>query len=261
MLFIHGFPEFWYSWRHQLKEFSKDYWTVAVDMRGYGDSEKPQGVKYYKMKYLIEDVKNIIEALGKEKCILVGHDWGGAIAWNFIYTYPQYIEAYIIMNCPHPTVYKKYLTSNFAQFQKSWYFFFFQAPYLPELFMRMNDMALVVSSFRSKKNPNPITENDLEAYKFIFGKPGGFTCPVNYYRANLIKSSLKRNKDVEVPQGLLIFGDQDLAIETSTAEETAKTVPNLTLQIIPGASHFVQQDEPEEVNKAIHEFLNNIKAI
>ncbi|KAG8280257.1 Epoxide hydrolase 4 [Homalodisca vitripennis] len=172
MLFLHGFPEFWYSWRHQLKEFSKDYWVVAVDMRGYGDSEKPEGIRFYRLKYLVEDVKNLIEALGREQCTLVAHDWGGMVAWYFLMIYPKWVDTYIIMNAPHPVVFRKMMIKRFSQFRKSWYIFFFQLPYLPEMYMRIKDMSKINKLFTSKKSPSPYTAEDIEAYKFTFGKPG-----------------------------------------------------------------------------------------
>ena len=102
MLMLHGFPEFWYSWRHQIREFAADYRVVAVDLRGYNDSDKPKDIEAYAMSELIADVQGIISALGYENCILVAHDWGGAIAWNFAYAYPAMVEKLIVLNLPHP---------------------------------------------------------------------------------------------------------------------------------------------------------------
>lgn len=122
MLFVHGYPEFWFSWRDQLKHFAKNYWVVAFDLRGYGDSEKPSGVSNYSVEHLVGDVVGLVKALGKERCILVGHDWGGVICW---YTAARsastsIVEKLIIMNAPHPAAYQKKIRSSVKQFLKSW---------------------------------------------------------------------------------------------------------------------------------------------
>ncbi|XP_046665224.1 epoxide hydrolase 4-like [Homalodisca vitripennis] len=260
MLFLHGFPEFWYSWRHQLKEFSKDYWVVAVDMRGYGDSEKPEGIRFYRLKYLVEDVKNLIEALGREQCTLVAHDWGGMVAWYFLMIYPKWVDTYIIMNAPHPVVFRKMMIKSFSQFRKSWYIFFFQLPYLPEMYMRIKDMSKINKLFTSKKSPSPYTAEDIEAYKFTFGKPGALTPPINYYRATITPDRellRRRAENFKMPRGLFVFGEDDSAINIEVVEKTRRMVHNLTTEVIKGASHFVQQDDPEAVNKVMREFLKS----
>ncbi|KAJ8868523.1 hypothetical protein PR048_030051 [Dryococelus australis] len=120
MLFLHGFPEFWYSWRYQIKEFSRDYWTVAIDMRGYGDSDKPSGFQNYELKLLTDDVVKVIKALGREKCILVSHDWGGIVGWNMSEFHPNMIEKYIVMNVPPAWLIRKLLATHTKQFLKFW---------------------------------------------------------------------------------------------------------------------------------------------
>ena len=122
MLFVHGFPEFWFSWKKQLKHFSKDYWVVAFDLRGYGDSEKPKGASNYKIDYLVSDVVGLVKALGKERCILVGHDWGGVICWNVaaLSSSSSVVEKLVIMNAPHPGAFQDKLRSSWKQFLKSW---------------------------------------------------------------------------------------------------------------------------------------------
>lgn len=261
MLFLHGFPEFWYSWRHQIKEFSEDYWVVAPDLRGYGDSEKPDGIKFYHAKYIVEDIKNLVEALERDKIILVAHDWGGLIAWYFVMLYPDLIDTYIIMNAPHPLYYTKQLSTNFTQFRMSWYVFFFQTPYLPELMMRLQDLKALNLIFRSKKRTSPYSEEDKEAYRFTFGKPGAFTPPLNYYRANFgLTSEFSKsiNRNVKLPPGLMIFGKRDLAIHLDTVKILPEKIPNLTLEVIDDATHFVQQDDPDRVNQLMQDFLEKL---
>jgi pimeloyl-ACP methyl ester carboxylesterase len=120
MLLLHGFPEFWFSWRYQLKEFSKGYHVVAVDMRGYGDTDKPPNKTDYHMELLVQDIAELIPALGYSSCILGAHDWGGGVAWSVTMKYPELVDRLIIMNCPHPKVFGKYARGNFRQLFKSW---------------------------------------------------------------------------------------------------------------------------------------------
>ncbi|KAJ9574411.1 hypothetical protein L9F63_025942 [Diploptera punctata] len=169
-----------------IKEFSKDYWTVAVDMRGYGDSEKPEGPQNYKMKVLVNDIKEIIESLGRETCTLVAHDYGGAVAWNFIMTHPEMLDSYVILDAPYSPSNLRVMTTNFLQFIRSWDVYFFQLPYLPEFMFIAYDMVRLKQLLRGStpKTLSPITKEDIQAYKYTFGKPGAFTPPINYFRAN-----------------------------------------------------------------------------
>ena len=145
MLFLHGFPECWYSWRHQLGEFGQDYKAVAVDLRGYNQSDKPKEQSAYALSELIEDVRGAIRALGYDKCILVGHDWGGAIAWSFAYAYPGMLERLIVLNLPHPAKFAAGLRSP-QQLLRSWYIALFQLPKVPELLLKSNDLCRDSSS-------------------------------------------------------------------------------------------------------------------
>ncbi|XP_054263181.1 epoxide hydrolase 4-like [Macrosteles quadrilineatus] len=265
MVFVHGFPEFWYSWRHQIKEFSTDYWVVAVDMRGYGESEKPVGQKNYKLELLDADIKNLIKALGRKSCTLVAHDWGGCVAWSLVLTEPKMFDAYIIMNSIHPEAFHQYLKKSVSQLRKSWYIFFFQLPWLPELSCSMDDLKTIELSLREEsiKFPSPITDEDIEAYKFYFGKPGGFTAPINYYRANFLLTSRDRlsglGKSPDFPPGLILFGDRDLYIDKEIQEDTIGLVANSTLVYVKDANHFVQQDDPVTVNHEMRFFLKKVQ--
>ena len=158
MLFLHGFPEFWYSWRHQLRAFADDYYVVAPDMRGYNQSDKPRGRRAYRLDVLVEDVRALIEDLGYERCVLVGHDWGGAVAWQFAYTYPEMLERLVVMNLPHPVRFYEGL-STLAQLRRSWYILFFQLPWLPEKVLSRRDFRPIAGVFASQaKNPAAFTQ-------------------------------------------------------------------------------------------------------
>ncbi|XP_033121199.1 epoxide hydrolase 4-like isoform X2 [Anneissia japonica] len=257
MLFLHGFPECWYSWRHQMKAFKKDYRVVAFDLRGYGESDIPSGMHNYTLQALIDDVKELIEELGYSSCVLVAHDWGGEIAWHVAMEYPDLVDKLIINNCGHPVRFMEHLHSHWSQFKKSWYMFFFQLPYLPEILARSKDLHFLNDCYMSRafgiQSPEMFTTTDLEAMKFSFSNKGTATAAINYYRA-IFSTKPMKTKRITCPT-ILIWGDQDVALEVGIAKGTEKYVDNFTLKIVEGASHWVQQDRPDEVNRLMAEFL------
>ncbi len=257
MVLLHGFPEFWYSWRYQIPEFAQAYKVVAVDLRGYNESEKPKELSAYSLKELVLDVKGLIEGLGYDQCVLVGHDWGGAIAWSFAYTYPQMLSQLIVLNLPHPTKFKQGLwTVN--QLQKSWYIFFFQLPFFPELWLQADDYRVIGELFaKMAVDKNTFTQADLDTYKDAAAKRGALTAMVNYYR-NLFPSFLTTQQTqglLNVPT-LMIWGENDLALGQELTYGTEEYVRDFQIRYIPNCSHWVQQERPELVNQYMWEFLN-----
>jgi pimeloyl-ACP methyl ester carboxylesterase len=256
MLFLHGFPEFWYSWRHQISEFAKDYKVVAIDLRGYNDSDKPTDVSAYAMPELIKDVQGVISGLGYEQCILVGHDWGGAIAWSFAYAHPEMIDRLIILNLPHPAKFAQGLQTP-QQLLRSGYIFFFQIPLLPELLIQINDYQALEQAFRGMAiNKAAFTSADIEAYKNALAKPGALTTSLNYYRnAFQLGSTLQRSWSVlEVPT-LMIWGEDDIPLGKELTYGTEDYVRDFQIKYIPNCSHWVQQEQPQLVNQYMREFL------
>ncbi len=255
MLFLHGFPEFWYSWRHQLTEFASDYTCVAVDLRGYNESDKPSGVEAYRMEVLVEDIKGVIQTLGYNRCILVGHDWGGAIAWSFAYTYPQMLESLIVMNLPHPAQFAAGLRTP-QQLLRSWYVGFFQIPLLPEVLIQAGDYWLIEQIFKGMAiRKAAFSDPDIQQYKAAADKPGALTAMLNYYRALPISDFLGKNWPVlEVPT-LMIWGEEDAALGKELTVGTEEYVRDFHLRYIPHCSHWVQQEQPEQVNAFMREFL------
>lgn len=257
ILMLHGFPEFWYSWRYQITEFAPDYHAVAVDLRGYNDSDKPQGLAAYQMSELLADVKGVINSLGYEDCILVAHDWGGAIAWNFAYQYPSMVEKLIIMNFPHPAKFVAGL-KTWQQLQKSWYIFWFQLPFLPELIFQANNCQVIASAFKDMAiDKSAFKPEDLAAFRDAAAKPGALTAIINYYRANFKIPPNNLAKDwgvLDIPT-LMIWGEKDTALGKELTYGTDDYVKNLQLKYIPDCGHWVQQEQPTLVNKYMRDFL------
>jgi epoxide hydrolase 4 len=256
MLMLHGFPEFWYSWRKQIPEFAKDHKVVAIDLRGYNDSDKPADQSAYVMREFVADVKGVIEGLGYDRCTLVGHDWGGAIAWNFAYAHPEMLDRLIVLNLPHPARFAEGLRTP-QQLLKSFYIFLFQLPGLPELALQANDYAVIESAFKGMAiNKSAFTQADLEAYKDAAAKRGALTAMLNYYR-NVFQQGLTKTDwgVLDVPT-LLIWGEKDTALGKELTYGTDAYVRNFRLRYIPNCSHWVQQEQPELVNQYIREFLS-----
>jgi len=258
MLMLHGFPEFWYSWRHQIPAFATDYQVVAPDLRGYNDSDKPKAQSAYVMDEFIKDIEGVITGLGYDKCVLVGHDWGGAIAWPFAYSRPQMVEKLIVLNIPHPAKMAEGLRTP-QQLLRSWYMFLFQLPEIPEALIQASDYQLIETMMTAGViNKSAFTKADIEAYKDAVAKRGALTAMLNYYRN--ISQQRMLNTDwsiLEVPT-LMIWGESDVALGKDLTNNTEAYVRNLQIKYIPNCSHWVQQEQPELVNRYMREFLETV---
>ncbi|MDY6781734.1 MAG: alpha/beta hydrolase [Cyanobacteriota bacterium] len=256
MLLLHGFPEFWYSWRHQIPEFAVDYKVVALDLRGYNESEKPKNVEAYRMQELIRDVEGVIVGLGYESCVLVGHDWGGAIAWSFAYEHPQRVDKLIVMNLPHPALLSEGLWKHPQQLLRSWYIFLFQLPLLPEWILQWNDYDAIAATFEKMAvDKTAFTTADLDAFKSAAAKPDAITAMMNYYR-NVFQGLMQPRswRILEVPT-LMIWGEEDAALGKELTYGTEAYVRDFQIRYIPNCSHWVQQEQPQLVNQYMREFI------
>jgi len=228
-------------------------------MRGYGDSDKPENVSSYEVEKLTEDIKAVIEGLGREKCILICHDWGAVIGWNFVQNHMNMVEKYVMMGAPSAAAWRKVVMSSegLDQFKKSWYIFYFQMPRLPEFTISLNDF-VVFKAIGSGRISETFTEEDLEAYKYTFSRPGALTGPVNYYRANLSAFKVpKSSKPKKCAPGLYILGENDLYISKKTGPMLQKQFENLQYEVVKGSNHFVQQDTPQKTNALLRKFLKS----
>ncbi|KAH9641888.1 hypothetical protein HF086_011638 [Spodoptera exigua] len=259
MIFVHGFPEFWYSWRHQIVEFQKDYWCVAIDMRGYGDSERPEGVASYQIQHLVADIKDLVIQLGREKCILISHDWGGLIACQFRNQHPEMLHGLVMLASTSSTAWVREIWNNPEQRKQSWYVFMYRAPVIPEKALLMNDLEIYekVMLLPGKTNTD---KEDIECYKYWFRKPLALTPPINYYRANFRFDMPEIVEHKENVPMLVALAANDLYLSHSLLDTLKKEYSTIETAIVENASHFLQQEEPEKVNKLIRDFLskNNI---
>lgn len=254
IVLLHGFPEFWYAWRHQLPALAAaGFRAVAPDLRGYNLSEKPRGVRAYGMAELVEDVAALVRHLGEERAHVVGHDWGGVVAWFLAMHRPGVVERLAIANAPHPVAFRRELRRP-DQMLRSAYAAFFQLPWLPEAVLRAGDFALLMRVFRTEPTrPGAFTEEDLQRYREALARPGALTAMLNYYRAALRTRPLPP-RTVRAPT-LLLWGERDRHLSVRMTEGLDRGVPDLRVERLPAASHWVMADEPETVNRLLTGFL------
>lgn len=254
VVFLHGFPEYWESWRHQLSFLREQgYWAVAPDLRGYGDSDKPWEVGEYEIEKLAADVAGLIRALGRKKAIVVGHDWGAVVAWAFAQEHQEMLERLAILNVPHPLRMERALQRSPRQMLKSWYIFFFQLPKLPELVIARNDYAFIRHAFGADGVP----QEEIERYVAALRKPGVVRSGVNYYRAvirRLVKGNIPKPVVIDRPV-LVLWGDRDRALGKELAEPPIRFVPIQRVVHFPDASHWVQLDAKDQVNEHLLAFF------
>ncbi len=259
VLLLHGFPEFHYSWRRQIPALvAAGFRVIAPDLRGYNQSEKPHGVRNYRIELLVADVVELIRHAGVARAVVVGHDWGGAIAWQTAMAHPEMVERLIVLNCPHPGVFVKKLWRP-RQLRRSWYIFFFQLPWLPEWWLRRRNFAALDPMWTGDPvRPGTFTREDIAAYKEALAQPGAVTATINYYRAMFRRPlALKRSlRPIDVPTQL-ICGERDRHLGLPLLEGTQAWVRDLRIERIPDASHWVQNDAPERVNELMVGFLKN----
>ena len=265
ILFVHGFPEFWYAWRRQLEEFGRDHLAVALDTRGCNLSSKPDGLEHYRIKQLVADLRLLARHLGHEKFVLVAHDWGGATAWAFAIAHPECVEKLVIINAPHPGIFLRELAGNRAQQEASQYMRFFQRPDAAAKLSADNFAMLEKFAFGFGSGRNPFTEADLAAYREAWSQPGSLEAGLNYYRASRAIPPLPGGQMenaafdpahlmVRVPT-LVIWGERDTALLSGNLDGLEAFVPDLTVRRVPEASHWIVHERPAEVNGYIREFL------
>ena len=255
-LCLHGFPESRLSWRHQLPVLAAAGWhAVAPDLRGYGGSSRPAHQADYHIDHLVADAAALFDALGARRRLLVAHDWGALIAWVFAIRQSRALDGLIVMNVPHPKVFNDLLHSSWVQKRKSWYVAFFQLPWLPETMLGANGARAIGKAFTdSAVNKANFPPAIIDQYRANAQQPGALTAMINYYRANFPGVLETATPEVTVPT-LMIWGEQDIALDIALTRGYAPLVDDFTLVTLPEASHWVQQDAPDAVNVAMTDWL------
>jgi pimeloyl-ACP methyl ester carboxylesterase len=264
-LCLHGFPESRISWRYQLPVLAAQGWrAVAPDLRGYGGSSRPGAKADYAIDRLVEDVAAIFAALGAEtrvagrpagRKLLIAHDWGAIIAWIVAMRRTVALDGLVIMNVPHPAVFQRTLNTLWSQKRKSWYVLFFQLPWLPEVSLRADHALGIGKAFTdSAVHKERFGPEIIAHYRDNAMQPGALTAMINYYRANFPDVLKEPVRVIDVPT-LMVWGEQDMALDVANTEGYGPLVDDFTLVRLPDASHWVQQDCPDEVNAALVEWM------
>lgn len=258
MMFVHGFPEFWYEYKNQLQEFSKtnEYTVIAPDMRGYNLSSKPATKEQYQVKYIVEDLRQLADKLGFKKFTLVAHDWGGTIAWWFAIVHPGYLDKLVIINAPHPAIFQRELKQNPKQQKASSYMALLCSSMAEQTLSANNYEPLVNIVFGDGLKTGVLTESDKQVYLRAWSEPGALTGSLNYYRAvkDLGYGLDTSSYQVNVPT-LVIWGEKDLYLMPSNLTGLNQYVSDLTVKRIPDASHWVIHEKPSLVNEYISNFI------
>jgi epoxide hydrolase 4 len=254
VVLLHGFPEFWYGWRHQIAAFADSgLRVVAPDQRGCNLSDKPAGIAAYRLDALAEDIVGLAAALGRERFAVVGHDWGGVVAWRLAARFPQRVTRAAILNAPHPATWRSYARRHPAQLLKSWYVAFFQLPRLPELGLRAADFWILRQVLRRTSQPGTFTAKDFRRYCEAWAQPGALPAGLNWYRALRFGAAPAAGR-VHVPVRI-VWGDRDAFLESGLAEAGAALCDSCEVFHLPQATHWVQHEEAAEVNRLLFEFL------
>ena len=258
-LFLHGFPECWYSWRYQLPLLARlGYRAWAPDLRGYGETDRPPRREDYAIERLMDDVAGLIDASGARSTILFAHDWGAVIAWYFAMRKLRPLERLVIMNVPHPAAMERVFAGR--QLLRSWYVFFFQIPRLPEKVLSARGYRAIGDAFRNMAvDKSRFPDEVLRVYRENAARPGALTAMINYYRAHVRGGGARRQRALGYPiietPTLMIWGERDTALGKETTYGTDAYVRELTLHYLPDVSHWVQQEAPETVNAMIEAWL------
>ncbi|XP_054000833.1 epoxide hydrolase 4-like isoform X1 [Hylaeus anthracinus] len=253
ILLLHGFPDCWLSWREQIPSLAEHYRVVAIDMKGFGDSDKPTTKRSYKIKILLEELKQFILSLGVKQCIIIGHDLGGLLGWYLVALYGDMISKFVAISCPHPNFYWNRMPGDSA-FDSNW-IHFSQLPFLPEIDALKEDLSIINDTFRHLQVDQTNTgKNYVEAYKYAFSRKEDWTGAINYYR-NLPFVRLNTESSEQInTKTLFIIGNMDPLVTIENIVQSSEYVEKFSVKVVTGAQHFPHQQKPDTVNKAILKF-------
>jgi pimeloyl-ACP methyl ester carboxylesterase len=256
VILLHGFPDFWYGWRRQIGPLAAaGYCVLAPDQRGYHFSEKPRDVRAYALDELAGDVVALIEASGRTSAVLVGHDWGGVVAWHVATRHPDRVDRLAILNAPHPAVILRHLWTRPTQTLRSWYVFALQVPWLPELGLRGFGGRPLAELLRRTSRPGTFSDDDLAQYRRAWEQPGAMRAMVNWYRAGLRSPSGQPPRPRVRAPVLILWGVKDPALSTDLARASLALCDQGRLEFYDDASHWLPHEEPERINRRLLAFF------
>jgi pimeloyl-ACP methyl ester carboxylesterase len=255
VLLLHGFPEFWYGWRRQIPALAGAGFRVwAPDQRGYNTSDKPPRVRDYRLDKLADDVAGLVEASGRRRAVITGHDWGGVVAWWVAANYPELVERLIILNVPHPLVMRGLLLTDPRQLLRSWYMFLFQIPGLPEWIARRGNWEGIARGMRKTSRPGTFADADFDMYRGAWSQPGAFTSMLNWYRAMFRYGAPPPRNQRIMPPTLILWGVQDKFIGRKGAELSLQRCDFGELVFYEMATHWLPHEEAAEVSRRMIAF-------
>jgi pimeloyl-ACP methyl ester carboxylesterase len=257
ILFLHGFPSFWYSWQQQMEYFvAKGYRVIVPDQRGYNTSSKPQNVRSYRLHLLVEDMVQLLALANVQKAFLVGHDWGGIVAWALIKKHPQLFYKAVIINAPYLPAYAR---SSLDQLFRSWYVFFFQVPYLPEWAAKRNDYALLANALVKTSLPHTFPPASIDLYKQGWQQKGSIRAMINWYRALAYfsadaKQIFGERTPIQVPV-MVLWGTKDAFLRKEAGICPAKHCAHFSMKEYTDATHWLPIETSREVNEDMRRFF------
>ena len=264
IILLHGFPEFWYSWRYQIPVLARNFKVVVPDLRGYNQSDKP--ATGYDLSTLAADINSLIENLGYKHAHIVGHDFGGAIAWQFAQKFPHMLNRLVILSAPHPSRFAANLIQDLNQLRRSWYIFAFQIPGLPEWIIQQNLKNFVQTVFRgSAVRKGFFTRETSAMYEAALRQPGAITSALNYYRqlfsplvwmSDIWSTMSSGSPQLITAPTLVLWGEEDGVLSGRIAEDLRHAVSaSFELKFLPNCGHWIQQESPQTVNRELLAFF------
>ena len=266
IVFLHGFPESHRAWRHQLVDLSRDHFVIAPDQRGYAASDKPVGIENYEADKIVADLVALADALGLEGFTLVGHDWGGAVAWLAALTHPARVDRLIIVNAPHPLIFQKTLIEDEAQRAASQYIRALRSPGVEAAIRAMGLDAFFEKVIGRNADAARMPAEERQHYIDDWSRPGALTAMIDWYRASGLEVPAT-DEDAALPLWtkapfprlsmpvLVIWGMKDTALLPVQLAGLHEHIDDLRIVTVEDAGHFVPWERPETVNAAIRDFL------
>ncbi|MGQ4877092.1 alpha/beta fold hydrolase [Billgrantia sp. LNSP4103-1] len=255
LILLHGFPEFWWAWRHQLSPLAeRGFRVLALDMRGYNLSDAPQAIDAYRRGELVADVVALADRYDAERFHLAGHDWGGIVAWEVAARHPRRLANLVIMAAPHPGQSTRAIFSHPTQLARSSYMAFFQLPWLPEAMLQGFDYASLRATLANSANPGTFDADELSRYAEAWSQPGSLSAMLNYYRALRLPGEYNTASRIE-PRTLILWGERDSFLETHLARAALEMCDDARLEVVPGTTHWLHHEAPTQINAMLADFL------